>query len=453
MNWGKIWLVLRREYVTNFRRPAFLFTAFGVPLLSFGAMFLLTRFMVGRETNLDDWQRVGYIDQAVIIDPAGPNPDGYQPVVKPGQEPPEQTGEGVLVGPFYEELEAFARQQVLDGELDAYFVLPANYVLTGRIDVYADNNIPEALRENIEDFMGDQIAAQAPDTLPVPVERLHQIDFTLRDVDSGDELTEAAILGRVMLPFIFVALYFMATNTTAQFLMSGVVEEKENRLMEILATSLRPLELLWGKLLGLGSLALTQVIVWAAGGVLIGLLNEDAREFLSGAEFEIGYVLAMVGLFVINFLLFSAIMFGVGASVTAESESRQMAGVFTFINVLPVALISLFFANPNGAIPVFFTLFPLSAAISLVMRLGLTTVPAWQVALSVGIQVVSVVAVMWLAAKVFRLGMLMYGKPLTPRALWAALREGRQTLTTASAEYEPEPAEAGRLHGKGRGPR
>jgi ABC-2 type transport system permease protein len=269
------------------------------------------------------------------------------------------------------------------------------------------------------------------------VDRLNQMTCTLRDIESGKELSDTALIGRLLLPFIFVLLYFMATSTTAQFLMSGVVEEKENRLMEILATSLRPQELLWGKLLGLGALSLTQIVLWTGGGLLIATINKDAQTFVAGARFQAGDIVLILVLFIINFLVFSAIMLGIGASVTAEAESRQIAGLFTFINVLPIALLATFFGNPNGPLPLFFTFFPLTAATGLILRLGLTALPAWQIGVSLAIQIVSVGVVMWLAAKVFRLGMLMYGKPLTPRTLLTALREGHTTLTTATTEYTP----------------
>jgi ABC-2 type transport system permease protein len=283
--------------------------------------------------------------------------------------------------------------------------------------------------------MRSQIAAKAPETLPVPPTRLKETNYMVHDLDTDKELSEAAMAGRLLLPFIFVMLYFMATNTTAQFLMSGVVEEKENRLMEILATSVRPIELLWGKLLGLGALALTQVILWVAASLLIAGFNKDAQSFISGAEFQIGDILLIVLLFVINFLLFAATMLGVGAAVTAEAESRQFAGIFSMIGVLPLMLLVTFFTDPNGVIPVILSFFPLTGATALILRLGLGALPTWQIVLSVAIQVVSVIGVMWLAAKVFRLGMLMYGKALTPRTLWQALREGKTTLTTASTEY------------------
>lgn len=437
MNWSKIALVMRREYLFNFRRPAFLFTAFGVPLLSLGAMFIAINFIADSESNLDDFQQIAYVDRAAIIDPDGPNPNNYQPVRVPGLDGPEQTEDGIAVGPYYDELEAYAAEQLQAGEIDAYFVLPHNYTLTGRVDLYAMESVPEALRDDVRGFLADQIATNAPDDLPVPPARLTDLGITLRDLDSGDELTEAEIIGRFLLPVIFVLLYFMATNTTAQFLMSGVVEEKENRLMEILATSLKPIELLWGKLLGLGALALTQVVLWASAGLVISTINDTASDFLSGAEIAPESLALVLGLFLINFFLFASIMLGVGASVTAEAESRQFAGIFSLIMVLPFALLAAFLTNPNGPLPLFFTFFPLTGAMGLMLRIGLTNVPIWQIVVSAGLQVLTVLVVMWLAAKIFRLGMLMYGKRLTPKAVYQALREGRATMTTASTEYAP----------------
>jgi len=396
-------------------------------------MFLVFNFATDRETNLDQYRRIAYIDRAITREPVisdeGPNPDHYQPVVNPAvPDKPDAAA--------YDALEAYAQQQLMDGKLDAYFVLPDEYVLTGQVDLYTTKNVPVALRENIEDFLRNQIAAQAPTTVAVPASRLgNPAEMIVRDMETDSELTETALVGRILLPFIFVFLYFMATSTTAQFLMSGVVEEKENRLMEILATSLRPIELLWGKMLGLGGLALTQVLFWSIAGLLIALVNEDVHDFFSGASFRPADIALMIVLFLLNFLLFSAIMMGIGAAVTAESESRQIAGFLTFIAVLPLALAASFFSNPDGPLPLFFTFFPFTAAVGLIMRLGLTTIPVWQIALSLAIQVVTVIVVMWAAAKIFRMGMLMYGKMLTPRAFWRALREGRTTLTTASTEY------------------
>lgn len=424
MDWQKIWLVIRREYLVNFKRPSFLFTAFGVPAFSLIAMFLIIQLTTSRETSLDKFQNVGYIDSQGIIDASVETEEEFQPITAPGAEAGDIAAQ-----------QAYANDLLNSGDLDAYFVITETYVLTGQIELYSTRNIPYALHENVESFMRTQIAARAPDSLPVTTDRLAApAEMVIRDLDSDEELTEAQLIGRLMLPFIFVFIYFMATSTTAQFLMSGVVEEKENRLMEILATSLRPIELLWGKMLGLGALSLTQIVLWAAAGIALASFNDSAKDFIAGATFATGDLLLIGVLFIANFLLFAAIMMAIGAAVTAEAESRQFAGIVTFITVIPMALLVTFMTNPNGPLPLFFTFFPLTAAVGLILRLGLTDLPTWQILLSLAIQLVSTVAMMWLAAKVFRLGMLMYGKPLTPREFWRALREGRVTMTTAQTE-------------------
>lgn len=441
MAWNKVKLVLQREYFFNFKRPSFLFTAFGVPAITFVAMFLIIQVTANRETNTDAFQKVGYIDRAGIITETVLGYDTFAPVADVDVSAPADSASPDDLAAYYDKLQERAAGQLDSGVLDAYFVVPDNYVMTGLVDLYAAQNIPSALQSDVEDFMRTQIAARAPGDLPVSSDRLAApVDVILRDVDTGDELGEFAIVGRILLPFLFAFLYFMATNTTAQFLMNGVVEEKENRLMEILATSLRPIELLWGKLLGLGALALTQIVLWAVAGIAIASQFEEARDFISGGAVDIPMLLLFLVVFVLNFALFSAIMLGIGAAVTAEAESRQLASVVTLVNVLPIALLSVYFTNPDGAMPVFFMFFPLTAGIGLIMRIGLTDIPMWQIGISLVIQVVTTIVVVWLAAKVFRLGMLMYGKRLTPRTLWEALRAGSVTLTTATQEMDALPA-------------
>lgn len=439
MAWNKILLVLKREYWVNFKRKSFLFSAFGVPLLTIGAMVLIIGFTAGRESNLSDYGRIGVIDRAQVVsvlETPDAEADSGEPeyilITAPDSTVPDEDDPAAREA-YFAALEQSAREQYEAGALDGYFVVTENYRQTGVVDLYTEGNIPTALNSSIEDFMRRQISAQAPDALRQATDRLAQpVEEVMRDIDTGEEMSTGALIGRMLLPFIFVFIYFLATSTTAQFLMNGVVEEKENRLMEILATSIRPIELLWGKMLGLAALAFTQIGLWLLAGILIALAFEQAREVVDGINFAPLDIVLVIVMFVINFLLFAALMLGIGAASTAEAESRQIAGFLTFIGVLPLAGVVTFFTNPNGPIPLFFSFFPLTAATGILLRFGLTNVPTWQIALSLTLQVVSVFVVMWLSAKVFRLGMLMYGKRLTPRALWQALREGRSTLTTAT---------------------
>src|SRR5690606_37097630 len=112
------------------------------------------------------------------------------------------------------------------------------------------------------------------------------------------------------------------------------------------------------------------------------LAIEDAREFVGGVAFAALDIALVAVMFVINFLLFAALMLGIGAASTAEAESRQIAGFLTFIGVLPMAGVITFFTNPDGPVPLFFSFFPLTAATGIMLRYGLTNVPTWQIGLS-----------------------------------------------------------------------
>lgn len=410
MNLAKALIVARREYRVNFRSPGFLFMAFAFPLIILGIMFFITQFIIERETSTDDFQQVAYVDNAGIIQSDVEAPEGYFALDVPEVE----------VVPYIE-------QQLRDGVADVIFVIDANYTLTGQVDVYSQKNVTVALKEDIDRFLSDNLVAQADD-LKVPTERLVEpMEVVFRTLDTDERQSEAALIGRFLLPTIFVFVFFIATSTTSQFMMGGVVEEKENRLMEILASSVRPLELLVGKLLGLSGLAFTQIAFWTLTGAVIALTTEQGRDFFSGAEFQTGDVLLMGVLFVLDFVLTSAVMLGIGAAVTAEAESRQAAGFIGLIAVLPIAANALFFTNPNGPIPVILSFFPMTSPVAIIMRIGLTSVPTWQIAVSMVILIASTAGVLWLAAVVFRLGMLMYGKVLTPKLLWQALRENQST--------------------------
>ncbi|MBI5931125.1 MAG: ABC transporter permease [Chloroflexi bacterium] len=410
MNFHKSWIVARREYWVNFRSPGFLFMAFVFPLMILGLMFFVTQFLIKRESNTDNFKKVGYVDYAGIIQRDVEAPKGYF----------------VLDVPEVDS-EAYIEQQLEDHKVDAVFVIAANYTLTGQVDLYSQKSIPEALKEDFDTFLSDNLVAQGSN-LKVPSDRLVEpFDPVFRTLDSDKRQSEAALIGRFLLPTIFVFVFFIATSTTSQFMMGGVVEEKENRLMEILASSVRPIELLMGKLLGLSGLAFTQITFWLMTGAVIALTTEQGRDFFSGAEFQVGDIVLMIILFILDFILMAAIMLAIGAAVTAESESRQAAGFIGLVAVLPLAANALFFTNPNGPIPILMSFFPMTSPVAIIMRIGLTSVPAWQIAISMVFLVATTVGVVWLAAVVFRLGMLMYGKVLTPRLLWQALRENQST--------------------------
>ncbi len=408
----KLWLIARREYLYNFRRRSFLFTAFGVPVFTFFMWFIL--FSVAENTVGGTGQlgNIGYVDEVGFL---------ADPVEKP------------------EEYVAFADAEtaqaaLLAGDIGAYFVVVADFMNAGQVDAFSIEGVPEGIEDQLADFVKTNLAYMAPPDAPID-RLLDPINMTTVELSTGNEIEGEAFVGKIMLPIVFALIFIMAVNTTSQFLMSGVVEEKENRMMEILATSSTPLEMLWGKVLGLGGLGLTQVALWGVAGYVLLNVQPD-NEFLSGISIQPDMVIIALIYLVLGYFLFGAIMAAIGAAVTAEQEGRQFAGLFTLVVVLPMILIVSFLEDPNGTVPVVLSLFPLTAPIAMLMRMPLAPVPIWQVIASIGVLAVSVAGVVWLAARVFRLGMLMYGKRLSIREIVNAIRQGRRTMTSVAGAQE-----------------
>lgn len=313
---------------------------------------------------------------------------------------------------------------------------PPDYLDSGLVDAYGHDAIPEGIEDQLAEFLQTNVARQVPENVPA-ARLLDPANVTVIDLRTGTEMENlnTFIVGVIFRPIIFGMIFLMAISTTSQFLMSGVVEEKENRMMEILATSSTPLQLLWGKVLGLGALGLTQVVLW--GVALLVILNtQSGTSILAGMSFTTDYIVVSLIYFVLGYFLYGAVMVGIGAAVTAEQEGRQLSTIFSMITVLPFLLSFAFFTDANGTIPVILSLFPLTAPLAVIMRMPLVAVPIWEIILSMVLLALSTGLIMWLAARVFRLGMLMYGKNLNLREIVRAIREGRQTMTSVARTQE-----------------
>ncbi len=407
----KIWLIARREYWYNFRRRSFLFTAFGVPLFTFVMMFVVFSISDSTFGGTGQLGEIGYVDQAGLLEAAVEKPEEYR---------------------AFPDVES-ANAALLEGSIGAYFVLPENFLRTGQAEVYATEGVPDGIEKQFAAFVRANLIHLAPPDLPV--ERLRNpLNLTVVELETSTTLTGTdAFMGRFMTPFIFCLIFLMAVNTTSQFLMSGVVEEKESRMMEVLITSCTPLEMLWGKVLGLGVLGLTQVVLWGIGGVLL-IQSQPQSTFLQSLYLEPGYVAISLVYLVLGYFLVASIMAGVGAAVTAEQEGRQFASVISLVAVVPFFLIMLFMQNPNDVVPVALSLFPLTAPIAMLMRIPMAPVPGWQVIMSVILLAATCVLTVWAAAQVFRIGLLMYGKRLSLRELANAIRMGRRSMLTTAQE-------------------
>ncbi len=406
---AKIWLVVKHEYLTNIKRRSFLFVAFGVPVITILLMAVVFALIINNETDTTRLGTIGYVDQAGVLAQQIDKPDNFS---------------------IYDSEDA-ARAALDAGTIGAYFVIPPDYMTTGTINAVGSSSVPEALKGDIDTYLRANLSSGLD---PVVAERLKDpLNTSIEALDSGRIINDNALAGLILAPMIFVIVFLFASQTTGSYLMSGVVEEKTSRIMEILITSITPFQLLMGKIIGLGLLGLTQLVVWIVGGVVTLLLGQGA-DFLTGIVIPPDLVIVAVVYFLLGYFMLSSVMAGIGAVVGSEQESRQFAGIFTMTMVIPFFAIGEFFSNPNGPLVTFLTLFPLTSPITVILRMGFGVIPAWQLLLSLVLLFVTGLFVAWASARIFRWALLLYGKRPGVRELIRVIRRAPTMATTATGD-------------------
>ncbi len=404
---NKTWLILRHEFFHLVRQRSFIILTLLFPLIGFGAIGVY-QLVQGLDTGPAEIIAVGYVDEVGWFDNDGTI--------------------GSLSLTAYDDREE-AKQALLAGEVDEYFVIPDNYLDTGSVVRFTLEKELEFSDETVSAmrvFLQDGLLEGRAD--PEITARVKSPLFlsNVRLDEAGDIATDQGGFGAVVVPLAFGFLLVMAIGMSSGFLLQGLGEEKENRIMEVLLSSVSTRQLLTGKVLGLGAGGLLQVVIWLASTLLIVRLAGDTigGEFLK-VQVPGNIVLLGIVYFTLGYLLFAVLQAGVGAIAGSPKEGQQMAVAFILPAVLPFYVFMLFLRDePDHIIGTIMTLVPITAPMSVFLRMGFSEIPAWQLVVSIGLLAASVVFGLVLAAKVFRVFALMYGK--TPK-LGEVIRYLRQS--------------------------
>jgi ABC-2 type transport system permease protein len=221
-----------------------------------------------------------------------------------------------------------------------------------------------------------------------------------------------------VVPYVLSFFLIMTVFVSSGYLLRSVAEEKETRVVEIVISSVRPMELMTGKVVGLGALGLTQVLVWllsavAFSGGLVALVAAVGAFLIPMRVLILGVVYYLLG-----YTLYAILMAGIGALGTTMQESQQLAGIFSFFAAIPYMLSGFLFANPNVLVARVLSFFPLTAPTMMMLRLPLAEVPWVDVAGSIAVLIVFIPLALWMGAKLFRVGLLIYGKRPTLKEIW-----------------------------------
>lgn len=409
-----IWLVAQHEFMTYIRKRSFLFAVFGMPLLM-AVIFAIVYFV---NTTAEEQgivaQEIGFVDNADLGLAVSSDDTQVKFISFPD--------------------EASARVALENKTVDAYFVLPVSYIAQGDVPLYANDTVSHETRAQIELFLVANLTSSVKSNMPS--ERLlNPINFHLFLENNQREVNESGIIGLLLVPLFFSVVLILAIQLSSTFLMSGVVEEKGNHIMEILITSITPYELLTGKLFGLGALGLLQISVWLVVS-LIGLTFAGNLEFLAGVSMPVDFIITILIYFILTYFLYGSILAGIGAVVGSEQESRTYAGIVSLFVGIPFFFLSFLLFDPNTPIFKGLMLFPLTAAMSYMLRFPFSTIALWEIVLSLVLLTLTTLLITWAAAKVFRWALLLYGKKPNLITIWRVMRGTSDIGTMPEARKE-----------------
>ncbi len=397
-----LWLVAKHEYLKIVRQKSFLFGTLGIPVLIVVVMAVSILVALGQRGNLP----LGYVDHAGILSESVtlPAPDKGEPPV--------------AIRAFADEAAAQAALEA--NAIQAYYVVPADYVQSGRVQLFFLNKRPgEMAQGDFADFLRANLLADHP--ADVQRRMLEGSDVMFRSIDGSRELGSENVVG-FFVPFVAAFFFVFAVMNAGSYMLQAVTDEKENRTIEVLATSIRPEELIGGKAVGLMSVGLTQLGIWVLTGVIALLATAPFVPEVRGLRIPWSFVGVAVLFFVPAYALIAGLMTAVGGMVTDLRQGQQITGILNLFFTLPFFFVAVIMAKPNSPLLVVLTLFPTTAFVTITMRWAMTTVPLWQLGLSWTLLVTSAVVSVWLAARIFRLGMLRYGQNLNVKTIIASLR-------------------------------
>ena len=249
--------------------------------------------------------------------------------------------------------------------------------------------------------VGDDLMERAKTPMNLASYRLDEV---------GGIIPESDELNEIVVPMIFGILFMMCIFTSSGFMLESVSEEKENRVMEILLSSVSAQQLLVGKILGRGAAGLIQMVIWLATSIVfvkVAAINISVLEDLS-----LSFDVICLGLlyFLMGYFVFAALMAGIGSIGATMRESQSLSMMVTMPGGLLPFYLFIFTQETEGAVFTVLTLFPLTAPVMGMIRVAAHSIPAWELALSLILMAGAIVFLTWAVAKIFRTFLLMYGK-------------------------------------------
>lgn len=402
---NRTFLIFRHEFLRTIRRRGFIILTLSLPLLALLGIGI-SQIALRVSKPPPQVTKIGYVDEAGGFDKFN-------------------TQGNITLVPFT--TENAATQALITRTVSEYFVIPPDFIATGviqRFILQQEFSTPPSTTSAIQNFLTSNLLAGkvAADVIARVESSVNLVTTTL--TSTGGVSPQQGNYANFIVPGIFSFFLVMALVFTSTYVLQSLGEEKENRLMEILLSSVSSWQLLTGKVLGLGAAGLLQVLVWMVfSPILLRLGSSSIGGILSTIHVPISFWILGVMYFILGYLLFAVLSASVAAVSSSVQEAQGIAGLYTTLAVSPFWLLSLILLNPTNPAWVILSIFPFTAPVLTMLREGLTGVPVWQLALSTTTLALSIAVGLVLASRLLRTYMLMYGKRPGIKDIWHSLRQ------------------------------
>jgi ABC-2 type transport system permease protein len=392
------------EYGRNVYKKSFIFTLLSIPC-SIALMVCVGLFIESRQDNR---RPVGIVDYAGVLDPALITPQIHSYWQVEYGRPVE-----FLVFPTGEE----AHSALEAHDIQAFFILPEHYLSTRKMGVVYIKEPGDKTWRQFYDFL--RISLLAGQQHQKSFRAAVGLDFIVRSIDGRREVPAASgpTFGLFMPLFIALAFLFMLLMSSG-YSMGAIAEEKENRTLEVLVTTISPVQLIGGKILGVVAISLTLLSAWTVVVTLgIFISRQAGVGWFNDLSMDWRSVTAIAAIAIPAYALATALMTAISVMMTTSQESQSISGIFFALHLVPMYISISFLNNPQSSLAVLLSVLPFTSLMTVGMRNLFTIVPTWQVLVSVAVQTICAAGAVWLASCAFRQGMLRFGQRVTVRHL------------------------------------
>jgi ABC-2 type transport system permease protein len=419
MSWSKVRVIFTREYLSRVRTAGFWISTVAIPVLM-GAWMVLPSLIMAKSR--------GAMHLAVVDETGRVAPALERLIAEPGEHRVAADFRLEALAPQGERAaqQAALDRRVLADEIDAWLWIDEAGLAENEV-LYHGRTVTNFMTlEALDDLLSAVVREQRLAAAGYDVEVVKKLveGIGLEKVRVTEQGAKADLgVGNLALAIGLFTMLYMAIMIYGNIVMQGVLEEKASRIVEVVAASTRPSELMAGKLLGICAAALTQLAIWigsavviTAPGLLAGIASLPAGVHLP--EISPAIVVHFFALFLLGFLLYASFYALIGAAFNSAQEAQQLATFGVIFIIVPWMVFMPVLNDPDSTMAVTFSVIPMFAPMIMMLRIAIKMPPAWQLALAYALLVLADLLMVWICARVYRVGILMYGKKPSLKEIW-----------------------------------